>query len=131
MKIRKVKTSTLIIGVILELVFSIFIGLTAGATGFGSLYPQLNLVARTFVCPNSQMSYDQHVSQIGSDTYYSATWFCVDEQSGAKTELDSETVFLYASPFYSLVFFAFLLIVTYVYWNSSIGPAKNNGLYLW
>jgi hypothetical protein len=131
MKIRKVKTSTLIIGIIVELICSLFLGITAGATGFGSLYPQLNLVARPFLCPNSHMSYDQHVSQIGSDTYWSATWFCVDDQSGEKTELDTETVFLYASPFYSLAFFAALLIITYVYWNSSIGPAKNNGLHLW
>jgi hypothetical protein len=131
MKIRKVKTSTLIIGIIVELIFSVFMGVTAGARGLGSLYPQLNLVTKLFVCPNSQMSYAQNVSQIGSDTYWTATWFCVDEQSGVKTELDTDTVFLYASPLYSLVFFAVLLTITYVYWNSSIGPAKNDGLRLW
>lgn len=31
----------------------------------GSLYPALNLVAKPFVCPHSQMSYAQNVSQIG------------------------------------------------------------------
>lgn len=131
MKIRKVKRSTLILGVIVELVFSIFMGVTAGARGFGSLYPQLNLVSKPFVCPNGSMSYTQHVSEIGSDTYWSATWFCEDERSAAKTELAPGTVFLYASPFYSVVFFALLLAITYVYWNSSIGPAKNDGLQLW
>ncbi len=131
MKIRKIKTGTLIIGIIAEFVISVFLGFTAGARGFGSLYPAWNLVAKPFVCPNSQMSYTQNVSQIGSDTYWSGRWFCVDEQSGIKTELDPDKVFLYASPLYIIVIFALLLIVTYVYWNSSIGPAKNDGLRLW
>ena len=131
MKIRKVKTSTLIIGILAILVVSIFLGVTAGAMGMGSLYPQLNLVSRPVLCPNSQMTYDQNVSQVGSENYWRATWFCVDEQSGVRTELDRNTVFLYASPLYSFVIFALLLILTYVYWNSSIGPAKNDGLRLW
>lgn len=130
MKIRKVKRSTLMLGIIVELIFSVFMDVTAGARGLGSLYPQLNIVAKPFVCPNRPMSYTQHVSEIGSDTYWSATWFCGDEVSGA-AELDSNDVFLSASPFYSLVFFAVLAIITFVYWNSSIGPAKNDGLQLW
>jgi hypothetical protein len=131
MKIRKVKTSTLILGIIAEFIFSAFMGLTAGARGLGSLYPVLNLGAQPFACPNSQMSYTQNVSQLGSDTYWTGRWFCVDEQSGMRTELEPDTVFLYASPLYIIVFFAVLLIITYVYWNSSIGPAKNDGLHLW
>jgi hypothetical protein len=131
MKIRKIKTSTLILGIFAELIFSVFMGITAGARGLGSLYPALNLVAKPFVCPDSQMSYTQNVSEIGSDTYWTGRWFCVDERTAVKTELDPTRVFLFASPLYSLVFFAVLLIITYVYWNSSIGPAKNDGLYLW
>lgn len=131
MKTRKLKRGTLITGIIVELLFSIIMGFTAGARGLGSLYPQLNLVAKPFVCPGSPMSYTQHVSEIGSATYWSATWFCGDEASGPKTELDPNTVFLYASPLYSLVFFGLFLTITYVYWNSSVGPAKNDGLQLW
>lgn len=131
MKIRKVKTNTLIWGIIALFIFSIILGYTAGARGLGSFYPQLNLVAKPFVCPNRPMSYTQTTSQIGSATYWDATWFCGAEQSGLKTELDANRVFLAASPFYSLLIFAVLLIITYIYWNSSIGPAKNDGLYLW
>jgi hypothetical protein len=130
-KIRKVKTSTLIIGIAVILIFSIFMGVTAGAMGLGSLFPQLNLVAKPFACPNQPMTYTQNVSEIGSDTYWTARWFCEDEQSGVQTEVDSNTVFLYAGPVYGLVFFVILLIVTYFYWNSSVGPAKNDGLRLW
>lgn len=131
MKIRKLKRGTLVLGVLVALIFSVFLGFTAGARGFGSLYPQLNLAAKPFLCPNAAMSYTQHLSEIGSDTYWSATWFCDDERTGAKKELDPNTVFLYATPLYSSVFFALLLAITYAYWNSSIGPAKNDGLQLW
>jgi hypothetical protein len=131
METKKVKTSALIIWLMVGLIFSIFMGVTAGSMGFGSWFPQLNLVAKPFICPNKQMSYTQDVSQIGADTYWTATWFCINEQSGVKTKLDPNTVFLYAGPFYGLVFFVALLIIVYLYWNSSIGPAKNDGLRLW
>ena len=131
MQTKKVKTSLLITWITIGFIFSIFIGITAGARGLGSRFPQLNLIASPFVCPNGQMSYKQNVSEIGSATYWSATWFCEDEQSGAKQEVDSNMVFLVAGNFYGLAFFIVLLIIVYLYWNSSIGPAKNDGLYLW
>lgn len=131
MKIRKLRRGTLVLGIFVVLIFSVFLGFTAGARGFGSFYPQLNLTAKPFLCPNAPMSYTQHVSEIGSDTYWSATWFCDDKATGAKKALDPNTVFLYATPLYSLVFFALLLAISYAYWNSSIGPATNDGLQLW
>jgi hypothetical protein len=131
MKIRKVKKSSLVIGFLAALIVSTFLGVTGGAMGFGSRFPQLNLVAAPFLCAGRQMSYEQHVTEIGTDTYWTATWFCEDEGSGVKTELDSDTVFMYASPFYSLVFLVLLLVIVYGYWNSSVGPAKNDGLHLW
>lgn len=131
MKSRKLKRSTLIIGIVVELIFAIIMGITAGARGLGSLYPQLNLVAGPFVCPDGAMSYAQNVSEVGSGTEWSAKWFCVDEQTGTRTELDHDAVVLYASPLYILVFLAALLGITYVYWYSSIGPAKNDGFHLW
>ena len=131
MKTKKVKTSSLVIWLMVGLIFSIIMGITGGAMGFGSRYPQLNLIAKPFVCPGQQMSYTQDVSEVGSATYWSADWFCVDEVSGVKTELDQNMVFLIAGPFYGLIFFVVLLGIVYLYWNSSIGPAKNDGLRLW
>jgi hypothetical protein len=131
MKTRKVKTSSLITWLTVGFIFSMLMGVTAGARGFGSIYPQLNLIVSPFVCPNGQMTYTQDVSEIGSATYWSATWFCADEQSGAKQELDHNTVFLSAGTIYGIVFFIILLVIVHLYWNSSIGPAKNDGLRLW
>jgi hypothetical protein len=106
-------------------------GITAGARGLGSFFPQLNIVAKPFVCPDGTMTYAQHVSEVGTATEWSAKWFCVDERSGARTELDHDSVVLYASPLYILVFLAAFLGITWLYWYSSVGPAKNNGLELW
>src|SRR5215204_1242498 len=131
MQTKKVKTSSLIIGLTVGFIFSILMGVTAGARGFGSIYPQLNLIVSPFVCPNGQMTYAQNVSEVGSATYYAATWFCEDEQSGEKQELDHNTVFLSAGLIYGIVFFIVLLLIVQLYWNSSMGPARNNGLRLW
>jgi hypothetical protein len=131
MKIRKVRTSVLIIGLLVGLTFSIFIGFTGIAMGLGSRFPQLNLIAKPFTCPGGQISFTQHVSEIGTATYWTAQWFCIDEQSGTKTEIDSNAVFLYAGIVYGLLLFVTLFIATNYYWNSSVGPAKNDGLLLW
>jgi len=131
MKTRKVNTSALIFGLLVELTFSIFLGFTGVAMGLGSRFPELNFIAKPFTCPGGQMTYTQSISEIGTATYWTATWFCLEEQAGANTELNSDTVFLYSGSIYGLVLFVALLFVTNWYWNSSIGPAKNDGLRLW
>jgi len=131
MKTKKVKTSSLVIWLMVGLIFSMIMGVIAGARGYGSRYPQLNLIVKPFVCPGQQMTYTQNVSQIGPATYWSADWFCVDEGTGVKTEINPNMVFLIAGSFYGLIFFMALLIIVHLYWNSSIGPAKNDGLRLW
>lgn len=123
LKIRKVKTKSLITWLSIGFIFSIFMGITGISIGFGSIYPQLNLIAKPFVCSSQEMSYTQNVSEIGSDTYWSATWFC--------GETEVENVFFYAGSIYGLVLFVGLLVITYAYWYSSIGPAKNDDLHLW
>ena len=128
---RKVKTSSLIIGILVILIFSILMGITGISIGFGSTYPQINLIFELFFCPNGEMSYTQYVTEIGPATYYTASWSCTDEQSGDTEELDSDAIFRYTGIVYGLALFAVLLVIVYLYWNSSIGPAQNDGLELW
>jgi hypothetical protein len=130
-RIRTVKRSSLAIGLAVGFAFSMIMGVTAGAMGLGSLYPQLNLIIGPLVCPGKQMTYSQQVSDVGPARYYTAKWVCLDEPSGERSELDQNTVFLLAGLFYGLPLFLILLLITYFYWNSSIGPAKNDGLRLW
>ena len=128
---RKLNKSTLAIWLVAGLAFSIVIGVTAGSMGFGSMYPRLNLIAGPFVCPGKQMVYSRQVSEIGTASYYTAAWYCVDERAGKKTAVASNAVFFWAGIFYGLAFFLAVLLITYSYWNSSIGPAKNGGPRLW
>jgi len=105
-------------------------GLTTGPS-IGSHYPSLNLVTKPFVCPDGQMTYTNQPIERYDETYWDATWYCGQARSNVKIELDSNAVFRYASPLYIALYFAAFLVITYLYWNSSIGPAKNNGLRLW
>ena len=127
----KVKTTTLIVGLLVGLAFSFLIGITAGARGVGSIYPQMNLIAKPFVCTAGEMTHSQSISTGATATYYSAQWFCVNRESGERKEIDPTLVFVAAGIVYGLVFFAILLVIVYIYWNSRIGPAKNGGLRLW
>lgn len=130
MQTKKVKTSSLIIGIIVELLFAVVMGLTTGP-GFGSRYPSLNLITKPFVCSNGQMTYTNQKIERYDEFYWDATWYCQQDGSNIKTELDPKVVFRYASPLYITLYFVLFLLITYLYWNSSAGPAKNDGLYLW
>lgn len=111
--------------------FSTFLGITAGAMGLGSIYPQLNSIAQPIACPGRAMNHSQQVSEIGTATYYAAKWYCVDEKTGERVEVGSNTIAVIAGPVYGLVIFGILLAIIYLYWYSSVGPAKNGGPGLW
>ena len=128
---RTVRKSTLAIALVVGLAFSMLMGIIAGARGLGSIYPQLNLIAKPFVCAGGEMSYSRSVSEVGSATYYSAQWYCADSAGAERKEIDPNYIFVTAGLPYGLAFFALLLAITYLYWNSSIGPAKNGGSDLW
>jgi hypothetical protein len=132
MEIRKVSTRSLIIGIAIELLVAIIMGYAVGSVSLGVLYkPLLIAVTKPFVCPNGEMTYTQHKEEVGTDTITYIGFHCEDEETGIKTDLDPNTVFLYGTPLYSLIFFAVFLISTYLYWYSNVGPAKNEGLHLW
>jgi len=111
--------------------FSFLIGITGIAIGFGSIYPQLNHIAQPIACPGRTMTHSQQISEIGTATYYAAKWFCVDESTGERTEVSNNKVALIAGPVYGTVVLIILLAIVYLYWYSSVGPAKNGGPDLW
>jgi len=100
---------------VLGFIWSIFMGITAVSIGIGSLAPQLNSIAGPFVCPNGRMQVDQQVDQVSPvETVTTLTYYCVDAQSGAKTELNPFTsINLYAGVIYGLLIFLVVLIIWY------------------
>ena len=130
-KAKVLSRTTLIVILVAVFTFSIFLGITAVAMGLGSIYPKLNSIAQPVACPGKTMSHSQQISEVGTATYYTAKWFCVDETTGERMELSGNTVALISGPVYGVVIFGMLFAILYMYWYSSVGPAKNGGPDLW
>ena len=95
----------------------IFMGVTAISIGVGAMYPPLNYIAKPFVCPNGQLSFEQNViNPIPGTTQTTAVWICTDSKSGSQTSIDAIRMSVYAGPFYGLLLF--VLICFFWYMNS-------------
>jgi hypothetical protein len=111
----KIKTST-IIWLILGIIGSWFMGITAVSMGLGSLFPAINLVAKPFVCPGGHMEINSQPYQVSPvEEVTTLTWYCVDIHSGTKTELNPFTINFYAGFFYGSLFIVAVLIIVYFY----------------
>jgi hypothetical protein len=111
----KIKTST-IIWLVVGFLWSIFMGVTAISMGFGALFPSLNLIAGPLICPQGQMVLEENVSRpFPGTTYTILHWYCVNAQSGTKTELNPFTINLYAGPVYGVLLFVIGLGIWYFY----------------
>ena len=107
----KITTGTIGWG-IAAFVWSIFMGVTAISIGVGAAFPPANLIAKPFVCPNGQMTFNQQVSNpLPGTTYTTITWYCVDERSDVKTELAIFPMSLYAGAIYGLLLFVLVVII--------------------
>jgi hypothetical protein len=98
---------------LLVFIWFIFMGVTAVSYGFGALYPPLNQIAQSFVCPNGQMSVEQNTSNpVPGTTITQAHWYCSDGQPGASPKIVDTPVHLYAGAFYGV----FMFIVAFILW---------------
>ena len=116
----KLKAST----VMWTFIWCLFMGIAVGSIGIGAIYPPANLIARPFVCPGGKMqvvTQDYHPSPI--ETVTTLTWYCVDEKTGAKTELGIFPMSLYAGTIYGLLFFVVVFIGMVVMANK-YGPGS-------
>lgn len=92
-------------------IWSLFMGITAIAIGFGAAFPPLNLIAGPFVCPSGQMqltTQDYRPSPV--ETVTTLTWYCVDNGTGKKVELDIFPMVLYSGLIYGLLLFFAIFI---------------------
>ena len=122
-------TSGMITGAITTFVWSLFMGVTAGSIGLGAVFPQMNLIAQPFVCPNGQMSLTTFTSQpLPTTTYTQLNWYCVDKLTGEKIPLDIFPMSLYAGLFYGFILFLVIALVwSVMQWRSSSLPQAASG----
>ena len=92
-------------------IWSIFMGITAVSIGVGAIYPPLNLVAKPFVCPNGQMTFQETTSNpLPGTTYTAIGWYCVDTKRETTTQLDIFQIAVPAGTLYGLVIEVLVLI---------------------
>ncbi len=100
----KLKTST----IIWTIIVCIFVGIFLISGGLGTALPQVNYIAKPFVCLNGQLSFGQNAySPIPgyTSTRYSVDWICTDSKSGSQTPIESLKMSVLAGPFYGLLLF--------------------------
>lgn len=97
----KNKKATLIdLGTVLF--WSLFIGVVGISIGLGAVYPPLNYVAKPFICPNGQMTFEKQTTQATPDkTFFSAGWTRTKEDSTRQPV----SPFAYAGVIYGLACF--------------------------
>lgn len=84
------------------LFWSLFIGVVGISIGLGALYPPINYVAKPFVCPNGQMTFEKQVDQATPNkTFFSADWYCTKGESARQPI----SPFAYAGVIYGLLCF--------------------------
>src|SRR6185436_4175846 len=104
------------------LVWSIFMGITFVSIGIGAMVPQLNAIAGPFVCPHGQVQVASQAYRVSpGESGYALTYYCVDRQTGAQTELAFWPKHLYAGSIYGLLIFIIVLALWFFYsrWDSS------------
>jgi len=97
-------------------------GVTAISIGFGALFPSINRISKPFVCPHGEMIVDeQSYYPYPGKTVTTLTWYCVDKQSGAKTEIDILPMALSAGLIYGFALFlaVFIGMVVIAYRSAS------------
>jgi hypothetical protein len=102
-----IKASTLV----WTFIWSLFMGVTAISIGVGALFPPLNYVAKPFVCPGGTMTVEQQVYTVSPvETVTTLTWYCVNRETGAKSELSMWPMSIASGLIYGLLLFLVILL---------------------
>ncbi|RIK31164.1 MAG: hypothetical protein DCC56_02955 [Anaerolineae bacterium] len=102
-------------------IWSIFMGITVGAIGFGAIFPSTNRLAKPLVCPHGDMQLEtQTYTPTPVETVTTLTWYCVDPSTGEKTEIGLFPMSLYTGVFYGLILFALIYFGIKI-WGKPLG----------
>jgi hypothetical protein len=100
-------------GVILLLIWCLFMGVTAISIGFGAAFPALNAIAQPVVCNNGHMQLLTNTSHPQPGVTYTAEkWQCVDNRTGQISDVNEMSMFL----FNGLIYGTLLFVVIVLWW---------------
>jgi len=118
----KLKTST----VIWVFLWSIFMGITVGSIGLGAMFPKLELLTGPVVCPRGKLDLKtQEYNPSPVETVTTFTWYCVDNTTGARQEVNMWSMALTAGPIYGLLLFGVILL--WMVWRARrLGPSSES-----
>jgi hypothetical protein len=97
--------------IILLLVWSLFMGVTAISIGFGAAFPALNQIAGPVVCPNGAMRVDEQTYRPSPGTTVTTMdWMCVDNKTGEAQPINEASMFLFNGLIYGFVLFGVIML---------------------
>ncbi len=98
-------------GIILLLIWCLFMGVTAISIGFGAAFPALNQIAGPFVCSNGEMRVDSQTYRPSPGTTVTTLdWQCVDKKTGEAQPVNEMSMFLINGLIYGVILFAIVMI---------------------
>lgn len=112
-------------GIILLLVWCLFMGVTAISIGFGAAFPPLNQIAQPVVCPNGTMRVDEQTYRPSPGTTVTTMdWMCVDKKTGEAQPVNELSMFLFNGLIYGFVLFGVILLGYWLMMKRSAGRAQ-------
>ncbi|HTP11240.1 MAG TPA: SHOCT domain-containing protein [Anaerolineae bacterium] len=98
-------------GVVLLLIWCLFMGVTAISIGFGAAFPALNRLAGPVVCSNGQMRVDEQTYRPSPGTTVTTMdWMCVDNKTGEAQPVNELSMFLFNGLIYGLILFGVIML---------------------
>ncbi len=99
---------------------SMFCGIIIISIGFGAAFPVIDRVATPFVCAGRELELEQRsYSYRPGEVTTTVTWYCTDEQTGAREDVSLQT-----SLASGLIYGAVTFVVAVIWWLLANRPGQ-------
>jgi hypothetical protein len=100
---------------------SMFCGIIIISIGFGAAFPVIDRVAAPFVCAGRELELEQQTySYRPGEVTTTVTWYCTNEQTGAREDVSLQTALVSG-----LIYGAVIFVVAVIWWLMANRPGQN------
>jgi len=100
---------------------SMFCGIIIISIGFGAAFPVIDRVAAPFVCAGRELELEQQsYSYRPGEVTTTVTWYCTDEQTGAREDVSLQTALVSG-----VIYGAVIFVVAVIWWLVANRPGQN------